>query len=82
MVDFRRGSDCSCSDLLLGIDIESAAEAARRRGAPAAVSGDNRDGPPWPRRAAPLVRVRQHELTKERRKEQSFEEFARRILFQ
>lgn len=79
VVQFQRGSDSSEMLLLLPlgvvVDIESAADVPLLD-APAALSAgdDDRDGPPRPRSAAPLVRVRQHEVagkdgkSKERRK--------------
>lgn len=80
VVQFQRGSDSSEMLLLpLGVvdDIESAAAAVPLLlDAPAALSagGDDRDGPSRPRSAAPLVRVREHEVAgkdgeKQRKKE-------------
>lgn len=89
VVQFQRGSDSSEMLLLLllplgvVVDIESAA-AVPLLDAPAALSAgdDDRDGPPRPRSAAPLVRVRQHEVAgkdgKAKKEEKQLIEDARR----
>ena len=77
---FQRGSDSSASELLLlqllplGVvdDIESAA-AIPLLDTPTALSAgdDDWDGSPRPRSAAPLVRVRQHEVGKNGKRKKS-----------